>query len=113
MMRPGATVPSLAIRELAASLPRGTGVTLDLAAAREVGAPIVHVWDARADAMLHSLSPREQEVALLVGRGLRNKEIAVELGIAESTVKDHVHHILTKAGLASRAEIISSLTTRR
>jgi DNA-binding NarL/FixJ family response regulator len=59
-----------------------------------------------------ALSEREREVALLVARGLRNKEIAAELGIAESTVKDHVHHVLEKSGLGSRAEIIAGLTAR-
>jgi two-component system, NarL family, nitrate/nitrite response regulator NarL len=42
------------------------------------------------------LSPREHEVALLIGRGLRNKEIASELGLTLGTVKVHVHSIFLK-----------------
>jgi DNA-binding NarL/FixJ family response regulator len=42
------------------------------------------------------LSPREHEVALLIGRGLRNREIARELGLSEGTVKQHNHSIFMK-----------------
>jgi DNA-binding NarL/FixJ family response regulator len=42
------------------------------------------------------LSPREREVALLVTRGLSNKEIARELGLSHGTVKLHVHSIFLK-----------------
>ena len=42
------------------------------------------------------LSPREHEVALLIGRGLKNKEIAHELGLTEGTVKQHNHSIFMK-----------------
>jgi DNA-binding NarL/FixJ family response regulator len=44
------------------------------------------------------LSPREREVALLVARGLANKEIARELGLSNGTVKLHVHKIFLKLG---------------
>ena len=44
------------------------------------------------------LSPREHEVALLIGRGLPNKEIARELGLSVGTVKLHVHKIFLKLG---------------
>jgi DNA-binding NarL/FixJ family response regulator len=43
-----------------------------------------------------ALSPREREVALLVARGLANKEVARELGLSVGTVKLHVHHIFLK-----------------
>jgi DNA-binding NarL/FixJ family response regulator len=54
------------------------------------------------------LTPREREVALLVGRGLTNRRIALELSISEHTVANHVHKILKKLGLRSRAQISSS-----
>jgi DNA-binding NarL/FixJ family response regulator len=42
------------------------------------------------------LSPREREVALLVNRGLSNKQIASELRLSSGTVKLHVHSIFLK-----------------
>lgn len=50
------------------------------------------------------LTPREQEVLRLMGSGQSNKEIARRLGIAVSTVKNHVHHILEKSHLCSRRQ---------
>jgi predicted ATPase/DNA-binding SARP family transcriptional activator/DNA-binding CsgD family transcriptional regulator len=54
------------------------------------------------------LTTREQEVALLVARGLTNRRIALELSISEHTVANHVRKILKKLGLRSRAQISSS-----
>jgi two-component system, NarL family, nitrate/nitrite response regulator NarL len=51
---------------------------------------------------LRVLSPREREVALLVARGLANKEIARELGLSDGTVKQHVHNIFLKLGTRKR-----------
>ena len=60
--------------------------------------------DARASVALDALSPREREILLLIARGDANKVIARELGIAETTVKIHVQHILRKLGLSSRVQ---------
>ena len=49
------------------------------------------------------LTPRESEIAGLIARGRSNKEIARELRIEISTVKNHVHHMLEKLGVRSRA----------
>ena len=54
------------------------------------------------------LSPREREVALLVARGLANKEIARELGLREGTIKLHVRSIFLKL----RAQKLSKPGTR-
>lgn len=51
------------------------------------------------------LSPRENEIALLIAEGASNKDIARRLGVAESTVKIHVQHILRKLELTSRVQI--------
>jgi len=51
------------------------------------------------------LSPREQEIVRLIAAGSSNKEIARELGVAESTVKIHVQHILRKLNLSSRVQV--------
>jgi NarL family two-component system response regulator LiaR len=52
-----------------------------------------------------ALSERETEVLNLVARGLANKQVARDLGIAESTVKCHVSGILNKLGLPTRTQI--------
>lgn len=50
------------------------------------------------------LTPREREVLALLGRGMANKVIARELGLAEKTVKAHVSSILGKLGVADRTQ---------
>jgi two-component system, NarL family, nitrate/nitrite response regulator NarL len=50
------------------------------------------------------LSPREQEILRGIARGASNKVIARELGIAETTVKVHVQHLLRKLDVASRVQ---------
>jgi len=55
------------------------------------------------------LSSREQEIALLVGRGLSNKNVARELGLSPGTVKTHVHNIFNKLGQRGRYGLIATL----
>ena len=50
------------------------------------------------------LSPREIDILKQLTRGASNKEIARSLGIAETTVKIHVQHILRKLNLSSRVQ---------
>ncbi|QUQ68717.1 ATP-binding protein [Kutzneria sp. CA-103260] len=52
-----------------------------------------------------SLTQRERQVAELVARGMRNKDIAATLLIARRTAEAHVESILTKFGFTTRAEI--------
>lgn len=49
-----------------------------------------------------SLSSREQEVLQLLAQGLTNRQIGIDLGIAEVTARDHVKHILQKLQVADR-----------
>ena len=51
------------------------------------------------------LTRREQDVAVLVARGLSNGEIAGELVISPRTVETHVQHIMDKLGVNTRAQI--------
>ena len=48
------------------------------------------------------LTSREQQVATLVEQGLRNREVARELGIQTGTVKIHLRHIFEKTGVRGR-----------
>jgi DNA-binding CsgD family transcriptional regulator/tetratricopeptide (TPR) repeat protein len=57
------------------------------------------------------LTSREQEVAGLVAQGLTNRQIAGVLHISERTAESHVQHILTKYGLATRAQIAAKVAS--
>jgi DNA-binding NarL/FixJ family response regulator len=62
--------------------------------------------DSTLRAGLADLTPRENDVLVLVGRGATNAEVAAELYISEATVKSHLGRILTKLGLRDRAAAI-------
>jgi NarL family two-component system response regulator LiaR len=57
-----------------------------------------------APLLVEPLSGRELGVLGLLGRGLSNREIAADLGIADCTVRTHVSNVLGKLGLASRTQ---------
>jgi DNA-binding NarL/FixJ family response regulator len=52
------------------------------------------------------LTTREQQLVLLIGRGLTNKEIASQLQLAEQTVRNHVHRMLRKVGANDRLAVV-------
>jgi len=70
----------------------------------------------RADASVHAidqsraLSARELQVFNLIRQGLSNKEIAKALNIAEPTVKNHVHHLLEKLDVTTRAQAVAKIS---
>ncbi|WP_435211844.1 response regulator transcription factor [Streptomyces sp. bgisy034] len=59
----------------------------------------------RARARLSALNDREREVAVAVGRGLSNADVASELFMSVATVKTHVSRVLAKLGLNNRVQI--------
>lgn len=67
---------------------------------------------ARREAAVAPLTPREREIAALVARGLRNKEIASRVGITEGTVKLHLHNIYEKLTLDGRLALMLYVTTK-
>ncbi len=55
--------------------------------------------------MAPSLTPRERELVELVRQGLRNRDIASQLGVTEGTVKVYLHAIFDKVGVDNRTEL--------
>lgn len=58
------------------------------------------------------LSERERDVLRCLARGLANKEVAVQLGIAESTVKTHLANLFAKLGVNDRTEAVTVAVRR-
>jgi FixJ family two-component response regulator len=52
------------------------------------------------------LTPREREVAVLVAGGKLNKQVAVDLGAAEKTIKIHRARVMQKLQIGSVAELV-------
>ena len=52
-----------------------------------------------------ALAPRERQLIRFVRQGLRNREIAQELGVTEGTVKVYLHAVFEKLGVNSRTEL--------
>ena len=96
-----------AIRQVAAGDPMlSPSATASLI--RQLRAESSNPAEARADAALArlaSLTEREHEVALAVGRGLSNAEIARELYLSIPTVKAHVGRLFDKLGTTNRVQI--------
>ncbi len=61
------------------------------------------------DEKLARLSPQEERILTSVAEGKTNREIGVELGLAEKTVKNYVSSILSKLEVARRAEAAAYL----
>jgi DNA-binding NarL/FixJ family response regulator len=59
------------------------------------------------------LTRREKEVTQLASRGLANKDIAVELGVSEGTVKIHLHNIYRKLQVPNRTMLILSAMVKQ
>jgi DNA-binding NarL/FixJ family response regulator len=54
---------------------------------------------------LGQLTARERDIVALVGEGLKNRQIADHLGIAEKTIKGHLTNIFLKVGVEDRLEL--------
>ena len=56
--------------------------------------------------LIEPLTPREEEILVLIARGLSNAEIGEELFISQPTVKTHVGRVLAKTGLRDRVHAV-------
>jgi DNA-binding CsgD family transcriptional regulator len=73
---------------------------------RRCGAALTPMLETAAGrAALDSLTRREQEVALMAGRGLSKREIAGLLHLSVRTVGNHINHVYGKLGISSRDEL--------
>jgi two-component system nitrate/nitrite response regulator NarL len=95
-----ATIRSVARGDLLCS-PRMAGTLL-----RRVTALAAERSHASAEGRLTS---RELQILRLIDEGFANKQIAIRLGIELPTVKNHVHNILEKLGVARRGEAVARL----
>jgi DNA-binding NarL/FixJ family response regulator len=84
--------------------------TAAAAASAPVSLPDAHAARGARDS---ELTQREQEIAVLIERGLSNKEIARELAIGTATVKNHVHNILEKLEVSRRGEAAATIRDGR
>ena len=72
---------------------------------------LVTVPEQQPDERPERLTRREREVALLVARGLTNRQIVSELSVSRSTANNHVARILRKLGL--RSQLAAWVTEQR
>jgi two-component system nitrate/nitrite response regulator NarL len=86
--------PEMMSKLVAAYRGAASGIT-ELPTSSEIAA-------APGDTLMASLSPRERDILRGIARGASNKEIARDHGIAETTVKIHVQHVLRKLDVSSR-----------
>jgi len=65
--------------------------------------PTLRVVNALGNSLL---TAREEQVVALVADGLTNREVAVELGLSEHTIKKYLLRIFDKVGISSRVELV-------
>ncbi|WP_282796075.1 response regulator transcription factor [Streptomyces sp. CC224B] len=61
----------------------------------------------RSARLAAGLTPRELEVVLLLAQGKSNAEVAEKLSVSMATVRSHVHHVLRKLGVGTRAQAVA------
>ncbi|GHE84063.1 hypothetical protein GCM10014715_45080 [Streptomyces spiralis] len=80
-----------------------------VAEALSAPAPARRAADAPAAADRPPLTPRQVQVALLVGEGLTNRQIAARLDLSEWTVVNHVRQVMRRLGCTSRVQVAGAV----
>jgi len=73
---------------------------------------VAHVVDeipVKRSARRPDLTMRQQQLMVLVAKGLTNKEIASQLNLSEYTVRNHMHRILKQVDAGSRSEAVETI----
>lgn len=103
---------------LTAAVVHGDGLPSKIEGSREI--VVIHVRpecapraDATGVARRFGLTHRQAEVALLLARGLRNREVAARLGVTEHTARRHTERVLARLGASSRAQIAALMSEPR
>lgn len=65
------------------------------------------------DVLLKDLTGQERRILMMVAEGLTNRQVALELGLAEKTIRNYVSTILAKVGLANRTQLAVFVAMRR
>lgn len=104
---PAPTAVGDALHHLVGPAPRTTAASAHYrltlaAAARDTAPPPVRAGTGG----VAELSEREQQVMACMARGLRNPQIADELGVTVKTVKNHVNRIFAKLGATGRVDAV-------
>jgi DNA-binding NarL/FixJ family response regulator len=97
--------PDLAIAEARAAL--SALDRLGASADADIAAALLRSWGATGRAVPRQAGPltrREQEILVLLARGLSNQEMAEQLYISRKTVAHHVSSLLAKLGVRNRVE---------
>ncbi len=87
-------------------------IEYSLSAEKRVVPPPLAPRPGRSSATLAPLTPRQEEVAVLVSRGLTNRQIGSELFISEHTVATHITKIHKRLALSSRSRLSAWVVER-
>jgi DNA-binding NarL/FixJ family response regulator len=111
----GAAIATL--RHAGATAERMAATTEERVADQLLRALGVRTWRRQATAAgddpLATLTPREREIALLVGAGSTNPEIASAVFLSRKTIERHVSNILAKLAVRNRAELAAVISHRQ
>lgn len=83
----------------------GTDISIDFAAEKSIGVPLILTRQRTVKRFPAELTARQREVAEALAGGMTNKDIARELGVSPATVKDHVSAVLRAMGLSRRSQV--------